>query len=177
MPRKENRSIEMENDPFPKAIRFLLDVRKITQQVLADYLGVTRQTVNQYCLGKTSPDFNTLCKIADFFKISVDYLLGRTIFKNIDIYKAFQSNKEILLLICEERIRQDEKWGIQNYPLEKWVPILGEEFGEYCRAVNETIFDNSTEREKGGIKNIINELVHVAAVAVSAIECIHRNQG
>jgi hypothetical protein len=83
-----------------------------------------------------------------------------------------------LTLVDNERNRQDAKWGEQNHRPERWVGILGEEYGEYCQAVNETIFDNGPEeREKGGTDNMIKELSHVAAVAVGAIECLLRNKG
>lgn len=82
---------------------------------------------------------------------------------------------EALKLIDTERNRQDAKWGEQNHESPKWVAILGEEFGEYCQAVNETVFDNGpSERIKGGSENMVKELTHVAAVAVGAIECLMR---
>ena len=39
--------------------------------------------------------------------------------------------------IKAERQRQDEKWGEQNYPPSFWVSIMGEEFGEMCKSLNE----------------------------------------
>ena len=69
---------EAAKAPFPTAISSLLKERKITPGELADHLKVTRQTVSNYCLGQTTPSFQLLCKIADFFNVSTDYLLGRT---------------------------------------------------------------------------------------------------
>jgi hypothetical protein len=71
-----------------------------------------------------------------------------------------------------ERFRQDEKWGVQNHKPEKWVAILGEEFGELCQAVVETVFDNGSD--KGGFDNIRKEAIQVASVAVALIECLDR---
>jgi hypothetical protein len=86
-----------------------------------------------------------------------------------------QVRNQALALIEKERERQDAKWGEQNHAPQYWVGILGEEYGEYCQAVNETVFDNGKiERLKGGTDNMITELTHVAAVAVSAIECLLR---
>ena len=82
-----------------------------------------------------------------------------------------------LQLIDNERNRQDTKWGEQNHPPEKWVGILGEEFGEYCQAVNETVFNNGADQKlKGGYENMLIELTHVAAVAVGAMEALMREQ-
>jgi NTP pyrophosphatase (non-canonical NTP hydrolase) len=75
-------------------------------------------------------------------------------------------------LVELERLRQDRKWGVQNHTPEKWVAILGEEYGELCQAVVETVFDNGSD--KGGYDNIREEAVHVAAVAVALIECLDR---
>ena len=87
------------------------------------------------------------------------------------------NNRDIVLqLIDEERNRQDAKWGEQNHAQFQWVGILGEEFGEYCQAVNETYLNNATEQHKGGIDNMMEELTHVAAVTVGAMESLMRNK-
>lgn len=78
--------------------------------------------------------------------------------------------------VMGERRKQNEKWGEQNHELSKWTSILGEEFGELCKAINETVFDNGPEaREKGGYENMRAEAVQVAAVAVSFVEYLDRN--
>ena len=89
---------------------------------------------------------------------------------------TFEDKKQrnAILEILAERNRQDLKWGEQNHAIEKWAPILGEEFGELCEAINETIFDNGSD--KGGYENIRQEAIHVAAVAVGFLECIERNK-
>ena len=60
-------------------------------------------------------------------------------------------------------------------PPQYWTGILGEEYGEYCQAVNETVFYNGEEaRKKGGYDNMMKELSHVAAVAIGAMEALMR---
>ena len=46
-----------------------------TQQQMADYLGITRQAYSNYEAGKRSPDNGTLFKLAEYFDVSVDFLL------------------------------------------------------------------------------------------------------
>lgn len=45
---------------------------------LKDYLGCSAQAVNQFRLGISRPSLENLCKIADFYGVSTDYLLGLT---------------------------------------------------------------------------------------------------
>jgi hypothetical protein len=74
-----------------------------------------------------------------------------------------------------ERVRQDEKWGEQNHTAEHFYVILGEEFGE----VGEEILDMDIlgEDSYASRKAYRTELVHVAAVAVAAIEKLDRDWG
>lgn len=65
--------------PFPTALRALMHEKPTTtQEKLAEITGKTRQTVSQYVNGISEPGYDTLVKIADYFDVSVDYLLGRT---------------------------------------------------------------------------------------------------
>lgn len=56
----------------------LRKLRKITQEELAKKIGSTRSALSQYEIGTRSPDYETLKKIADYFEVSTDYLLGKT---------------------------------------------------------------------------------------------------
>ncbi len=49
----------------------------ISQQKVADFLGCKRQTYTRYENNQREVDFETLCKLADFFDVTTDFLLGR----------------------------------------------------------------------------------------------------
>ena len=49
----------------------------LTQKSVAEALSIARNTYNQYETGKRAPDIETFCRIASFFGVSVDYLVGR----------------------------------------------------------------------------------------------------
>lgn len=53
----------------------------IYQKELAAYLKVSVGTISNYEKGVHFPDPDTLCKIAEFFEVTADYLLGRTSFR------------------------------------------------------------------------------------------------
>lgn len=51
---------------------------KLTQKQLSDKLNITRASLSHYEVNRRDPDTDTLKKLADFFDVSVDYLLCRT---------------------------------------------------------------------------------------------------
>ena len=58
-------------------LRYLIKQSKSTQKEIATALGLSQQRFNYYANGQREPDSETLCAIADYFGVSVDYLLGR----------------------------------------------------------------------------------------------------
>ena len=62
---------------YPR-IRNLREDNDLTQQQIADMLYINRRTYDAYENGINSMTPETLCKIADIFNTSVDWLLGRT---------------------------------------------------------------------------------------------------
>ena len=61
-----------------KKIKELREIKQITQEELAKYLGVAPQTVYKYEKEINEPDLKTTSKIAEYFNVTTDYLLGRT---------------------------------------------------------------------------------------------------
>lgn len=49
-----------------------------TQAQIAEYLNVKQNTYSQYEIGTLNYPIDVLMKLADFYGVSVDYLLGRT---------------------------------------------------------------------------------------------------
>ncbi len=80
--------------------------------------------------------------------------------------------REIFQEIISERERQDNKWGEQNHNPFTWLTILGEEYGEACKAVLEAHFDGYGIT--GDYSDYRKELIETATVAVAAIECLDR---
>lgn len=60
-----------------KKLKQLRKSEKLTQQELADKLGIGRVNYTRYETGAVRPDYETLILIADFYKISLDEMFGR----------------------------------------------------------------------------------------------------
>ena len=63
---------------FSEIFKALRAKSKSTQQEIADCLGVTARSVRFYETGQRHPDFEGLIKLADYFDVSIDYLVGRS---------------------------------------------------------------------------------------------------
>lgn len=59
-------------------IALLREKRGLTQEDLANKIGISRASLSHYEKNRREPDYATMTKLADFFHVSVDYLLGRT---------------------------------------------------------------------------------------------------
>lgn len=63
---------------FPERLRQLREERGVSQAVVSKELGVSRYTVYSYEKGKTDPTLDSLVILADYFDVTLDYLLGRS---------------------------------------------------------------------------------------------------
>ena len=63
---------------FSERLRALRKSANISQQTLGDAMNVTKVSISGYETGNRKPDTETLQKLADFFDVSTDYLLGRS---------------------------------------------------------------------------------------------------
>lgn len=63
---------------FNKRLRSLREQHKISQKDFAEILGVSNVVLSRYENGERKPDYDMLIKIAEYFDVSVDYLLGKS---------------------------------------------------------------------------------------------------
>lgn len=63
---------------FANNLKNLRAMKCISQAKLADVFGFTQQAVGRWEQGQSTPDYNTLVKLSNFFNVSTDYLLGRS---------------------------------------------------------------------------------------------------
>lgn len=63
---------------FCERIRLLRHERKLTQKQIAEELNIGYRAYQCYELKQRYPDFQGLIAIADYFDVSLDYLVGRS---------------------------------------------------------------------------------------------------
>ena len=69
------------------------------QKEVAAYLGVDRTTYLRYEKGESEPDYETLKKLADYFDVSIDYLLGRETKKDPAAEEGDEVSSELIALL------------------------------------------------------------------------------
>ena len=70
-------------------IRDLREDRDLKQTDVAKATGIDQRTISNYENGNTIPDAYALVRLADFFGVSIDYLLGRV---DMDLYTEKRRN-------------------------------------------------------------------------------------
>ena len=63
---------------FAQRLKDLRSSKRIYQREMADYLGLTLRGYQCYESGSNYPDVRGLIKLADYFDVSLDYLVGRS---------------------------------------------------------------------------------------------------
>ena len=77
-------------------LRELRELNKLTQQELADKLGLTRSRIGAYETGVNNPEYAVLLRLADYFHVTLDYLTGRSDTPEVTLT---EEENQILLLL------------------------------------------------------------------------------
>ena len=84
-------------------IRDLREDMDLRQSDLAEKTGIDQRTISNYETGKTSPDAENLIILADFFDVTIDYLVGRA------NYNLSSEKKKIKLLEQTQKLLEELK--------------------------------------------------------------------
>lgn len=85
-------------------LRILRTERGLQQAEIAEKLNINKVNYNRYELGNRDPDYATLEKLADFFDVSIDYLLrGKILTSEIKTKDEKDIAKKLADLTDEER--------------------------------------------------------------------------
>lgn len=85
----------------------LREEKSLTKKDVAGFLKIDQSTYGKYELGKREPDYDTLLRIADFFDVSLDFLLGRSDLHKPEVKALHNLDTSGL---PEEAIRQVEEY-------------------------------------------------------------------
>lgn len=100
-------------------IRQLRDSRNITQTALADFLNVSPSTIGMYEQNRRKPSFEMLEAIADFFNVSLDYIMCKD-----DVSKPAVTDEDIKFALFGEDEITDEMYeevkGFAEYVKQKY---------------------------------------------------------
>lgn len=99
---------------FSERLKRLRNNKNLPQQYMADLLGITRQGYGKYENGSSQPSFEMLQKIADYFEVSTDYLLGRSSHPKLDAAKDKEVDEEVEeLLALIEAMPEDKRSAME----------------------------------------------------------------
>ena len=87
----------MDYSIFQERLRMLIDSRGYGMKGLADDMNITSATLSRYLSGNRSPDLGYVVKLAEFFGVSIDWLIGI----NDDRYETLPPEiREVAHLYC-----------------------------------------------------------------------------
>ncbi|EDP7604089.1 helix-turn-helix transcriptional regulator [Listeria seeligeri] len=90
---------------FSDRLSKLRKKKGMSQYKLADELGFSRGQVANYEQGSREPDYSTLLKIAEYFNVTTDYLLGK---EEVD-------NSDLLAAHIDDNLTEEERIEIEKY--------------------------------------------------------------
>jgi len=109
---------------FGERLENLLDEYDLTQKQLSTELHIAPTTLNGYVKSNREPDYSTLIRLAEYFDVSIDYLLGVTNIKKypeealsvkegdlVGTYRCLEPEKQELLL---EQAHLFYKYDLKN---------------------------------------------------------------
>jgi HTH-type transcriptional regulator, competence development regulator len=102
-----------------KRLKYIRDKKGVSQTFVAGKIGVKNNTLSGYESGRREPDSETLRKLAEFYEVSTDYLLGVS---DTPSYKGNGKDFEPL----EEINKLVKKYGIDQmgfFDIEDWKKL------------------------------------------------------
>jgi len=114
----------------------------LTQEELANALNISKGTIGMYEIDKRKPDTDMLKEIANYFKVSIDYLLCNTDFRENDLPRNAFTTDDYLAVPILGTIRAGEPIYaevniIGHAPVPKFMISSGEHF--YLKVIGDSM--------------------------------------
>ena len=140
---------------FHDRLRAIRLERGLTQQQLADAIGVTKSTMAKYDRGALEPNLTNVCRIADALNVSLDYLVyGK---------KPIETVLRSLIDLIEDRVISNN-----NGQLKVDNPIYSKFFEQIFTAFSE--FDNTDEEDDTAIYRYDEAVEKIIQNTMSEVE-------
>ena len=88
---------------FNKRLKFLREDSGLSQSELAKLIQISKSSINMYERGEREPKFETLEIIADYFNVSIGYLLGQSNQEYFLKSEECSDFKNRFKLLCKDR--------------------------------------------------------------------------
>ena len=105
-------------EQFGERIRYLRKQNNLTQEKLADFLGVTYQSVSKWECGTTMPDISMIVPLAKIFNVSIDELFGINSIENDKRKNYFDTEYFQFWKKDHEKDIEISRQAVAEYPLE-----------------------------------------------------------
>lgn len=92
----------MHYNNFGEILKTLRKKRGLTQQELGAKVGLSKAVVSKYENGMGYPSFDILIRIASFFGVTTDYLLGVSRGKTVDVSGLTESQVAVIHALIAE---------------------------------------------------------------------------
>lgn len=127
MAKQAEQSIDRYNDIFPTTLRKLLeshpkDGHTTTYKTLGEAVGVRQQTISLYANGQTQPTAEMALKIAQFFGVSVDYMLTGVSSQNRSYYEELGLSETAVQYLRRAR----QMYSLPDSEKAQTIPFLDE---------------------------------------------------
>lgn len=102
---------------FGQRFKELRKNKGLTQETLAKNFYLNKSSISRYEQNKQLPEMDLLKKFADFFDVSIDYLLGRT--DEMKVSNSTYTTEELLQYLDDEQRKEFLELGIKGITIKK----------------------------------------------------------
>ena len=93
----------MYKEIIGKNLKYLRDKKNVTQILAEEMTGIDRTTISAYELAKREPSVSNLISLANYYKVTLDFLCGRNQRMIIDITDLDELSKNKIMSILRWR--------------------------------------------------------------------------
>jgi transcriptional regulator with XRE-family HTH domain len=99
---------------FGDKLRYLRDQHNLTQNDIAQILGVSRQAYTKYESNQAEPDMKALKKLSEYFNVTADYLLG-TKYSSVKIIELREEMERLNKLLQDSLKKENAIMKMLNF--------------------------------------------------------------